>query len=325
MKPQKSTKKRNVVVVILLLLVGISIGGCLVLESGFSTASISQQLSQILEKDGQSVKGCQPNPNDKNKDSDNDGLMDWQEAVYKTDACKPDTDKDGYLDGEEVASGYDPTRSAPGDELEGAQERGLPKNLTQAMAKNISQQMIEGKMGNISSVLNPSSIETSNQVVNDAIKQTITSALNEFSLPDISDNEIIISPDNSQIAIENYAREIVQIISKWEEKVSLDQSQSQMEAEIFLEAIQTRNFGKIDKYIESYNGIAENLKQIPVPSDLKDIHKKQIGIFKVTSNIYKAIREIDQDPLKTVLAIEEYKIVSELTKQILLNLASQLK
>ena len=45
---------------------------------------------------------------DPNLDSDKDGLSDALEDVYKTDKNNPDTDGDGYLDGNEVENGYDP-------------------------------------------------------------------------------------------------------------------------------------------------------------------------------------------------------------------------
>ena len=47
-----------------------------------------------------------------NDDSDQDGLTDVMEDFYKTDKNNPDTDGDGYLDGDEVDNGYDPL--APG-------------------------------------------------------------------------------------------------------------------------------------------------------------------------------------------------------------------
>ena len=43
-----------------------------------------------------------------NKDSDEDGLQDWEERLYKTDTTKADTDGDGSLDGLEVQVGTDP-------------------------------------------------------------------------------------------------------------------------------------------------------------------------------------------------------------------------
>jgi hypothetical protein len=41
-------------------------------------------------------------------DSDNDELTDQEEQEYGTDTSNPDTDGDGYLDGEEVNGGYNP-------------------------------------------------------------------------------------------------------------------------------------------------------------------------------------------------------------------------
>lgn len=51
------------------------------------------------------------------KDSDNDGLIDTEESIYKTDPLNPDTDGDGYSDGVEIKSGYDPLKPAPDDKL----------------------------------------------------------------------------------------------------------------------------------------------------------------------------------------------------------------
>jgi len=41
-------------------------------------------------------------------DSDFDGLDDQSEAKYGTDPKNPDSDGDGYLDGQEVEGGYNP-------------------------------------------------------------------------------------------------------------------------------------------------------------------------------------------------------------------------
>jgi len=41
-------------------------------------------------------------------DTDKDGLIDTQELQFKTDINNPDTDGDGFVDGLEIAKGYDP-------------------------------------------------------------------------------------------------------------------------------------------------------------------------------------------------------------------------
>jgi hypothetical protein len=50
-------------------------------------------------------------------DSDQDGLTDQEEHMIGTDPGKADTDGDGYSDGKEVESGYNPLKPAPGDKV----------------------------------------------------------------------------------------------------------------------------------------------------------------------------------------------------------------
>jgi hypothetical protein len=50
-------------------------------------------------------------------DSDADKLTDLEEELYQTEKRKPDTDGDGYLDGEELINGYNP-KAAGGAKLE---------------------------------------------------------------------------------------------------------------------------------------------------------------------------------------------------------------
>lgn len=50
-------------------------------------------------------------------DSDQDGLTDQEEKMLGTDPQNTDTDGDGYSDGKEVSSGYNPLKPAPGDKI----------------------------------------------------------------------------------------------------------------------------------------------------------------------------------------------------------------
>src|SRR2546423_718695 len=52
------------------------------------------------------------------KDSDNDGLKDWEETLWKTDPHNPDTDGDGTPDGQEVKEGRNPSVKGPNDKLD---------------------------------------------------------------------------------------------------------------------------------------------------------------------------------------------------------------
>jgi hypothetical protein len=50
-------------------------------------------------------------------DYDGDGLSERMELNFHTDLANPDTDGDGYKDGQEVVNGYDPLNPEPGAKL----------------------------------------------------------------------------------------------------------------------------------------------------------------------------------------------------------------
>jgi hypothetical protein len=72
-------------------------------------------------------------PSDPNLDSDSDGLTNAQETTYGTDPLKADTDGDGYLDGDEVANGFNPIGS--GKLILYAYQKPRLKNLSQEQQK----------------------------------------------------------------------------------------------------------------------------------------------------------------------------------------------
>ncbi len=51
------------------------------------------------------------------RDSDNDGLFDWEERLHGSDPFKADTDGDGTFDGTERSLGRDPLKAGPKDML----------------------------------------------------------------------------------------------------------------------------------------------------------------------------------------------------------------
>ena len=51
------------------------------------------------------------------KDSDGDGLKDWEELLWKTDPNKADTDSDGTNDNEEITLNRNPLKAGPDDKI----------------------------------------------------------------------------------------------------------------------------------------------------------------------------------------------------------------
>lgn len=56
-------------------------------------------------------------------DSDGDGLLDWEESLWRTDPLNADTDGDGTNDGDEVDAGRNPTKAGPDDALQDLEQK----------------------------------------------------------------------------------------------------------------------------------------------------------------------------------------------------------
>lgn len=102
----------------------------LLLASGYGLLAVQAQAQEVggVDTDGDGYadevevrNGYSPRHGDKKRlrevDSDNDGLWDDWEIALGTDLLDPDTDGDGYKDGQEVMAGYDP-RARGGEKLE---------------------------------------------------------------------------------------------------------------------------------------------------------------------------------------------------------------
>ncbi len=310
MKPQKFSKKINIIVVVLVLLVGIALGGYLVLKSKTGQADLLKEMAQSLG-DQETVD-----------DFDLDGLKDWEEKIYNTNPINPDTDKDGYLDGEEVAAGYDPTKPAPNDKLAGQptptkRKRPEPGNLTQILIYLLANQVKSGQFpllppsGNLDSLgaLGETLEAAVDEKVIEALQKSSTHFIAEFR-PDFAD-QIKTTEESGLAAIQNYAGEAARRMGKIDSCLGCDNKVLKPDYEVIRECMETQNYEQANCLANSYLQGYQELLKVPVPLDWLDIHKKLLSVFWRYHKIYTYLPEFYQDPLKGIIVIGEYEKVSQ--------------
>lgn len=310
MQPTKKSRKFSILAAILILLAGVLIGGYLVLNSGRGSAGqlTASQLEGLLTGNGLNIGNCQPDANDPNKDSDNDGLKDWQEIqIYHTDPCKADTDGDGYLDGEEIASGYDPLKKAPGDELPGTthnSQRPAPidyntVNLTELLSQKLSEKVANGTDTNFDpqSILNDPIVLDSNPAFANTLLEIIPAFANQFFMPTISDSEIKIANDNSKTSIQNYFDQLQNAFS--EASIESDVGDKNLVAAL-TEVTNNQDFSSFPPLAKYHQLVYEKAKQAVCPPELIPFHKDQLSLFFTVSNYFSALSNTQQDPLRAL-------------------------
>lgn len=88
--------------------------GALALAALVSVGKLLDSIGIPVAKKSNTADVALQNPE---QDADFDGLTNEEESQWETDFQNPDTDGDGFRDGEEVASGHDPRIPGPNDEL----------------------------------------------------------------------------------------------------------------------------------------------------------------------------------------------------------------
>ena len=302
MNPQKSSKRISVIVVILILSAGIIISGYLILQSRITKANIIEQITKNL-KDQEIID-----------DLDYDGLTGWEENLHGTDPENSDTDGDGYLDGEEVISGYDPTKPAPNDRLntDSANSqliRPEPGNLTQLLGYIMGNQ-VKFDLPTLSQnadILGQSVEGAIDDKVAEAIQKASTSFIAEF-IPDFDKTKIEVL-DNSSATVKNYLKQMRDKMGPLESCQDINNFKN--DNEIIEEAISTNNFNQViclaDSYIQSY----EVIKSINPPLNWLDFHTNALETFWSFSKIYKNLPNFNNDPLKGMIILEKFEQVNE--------------
>jgi hypothetical protein len=301
-------RKSNLIVSASILIAGIIIGGFLVLGSKGSMADISTQISGLFKD----TKNQDP----KTIDSDKDGLPDYLEAIYGTDTNNPDTDGDTYLDGEEIMSGYDPLKAGPDDKVSDKAATPRPKpgslagvNLTEELAKAMKEQLNKtdpssafqlDSTGNYATDSNGDAQLTNASIIDNALSEALAKSPQLNFVPTIQDSDIKISSDDSKKAQEDFTSQMVNIISA---KTSF----SKLDIEAAQEAMQTQNYSGLDQYINGYLEAFKAIKEISVPPSWKELHKKNLSLILANANILQVIKTENDDPLRTILALQQYQ------------------
>lgn len=265
-------------------------------------------------------------------DSDQDGLTDEEERVFGTDPLNADTDGDGYSDGAEVKSGYNPLQKAPGDKLTenesvvsrvaGVETDGQKDNLTLEVAQKISE-LTDGES------LENGSVTAEN--VQNMIEEALSEQKVAEEIPPVSREEIIIKEQNYGNLSEEKAAEKRKedftdyIISLYYILASNSPepltSASDLASIIsglsknIISAMSTRNADSLSELSQSGEKILEQFKEIEVPEDVVDLHLKALSLAQYAASLQDDLGAKESDPLAGIVGLSRIQnflgVVSE--------------
>lgn len=261
-------------------------------------------------------------------DSDQDGLSDSEEKVYGTDSHNPDTDSDGYSDGAEVRSGYDPLKKAPGDKLSGfagtrAMAPGANNSADPASAvlgdsakKNLTNDIAE-RVTDLATKSATDNKQISLDDVQALVDQSLTPAVVSVDdFPEVSRAELKIKVQNyGNLSAEkatakkkedftNYIVAVTYIFSSNSSKpiTSLTDAAGMISSIVttITAAISSQNPAALNDIMTSQKKIVEQLKAMEVPEDLVEIHIKALRFALYSQQLVDLIQPKADDPMGSI-------------------------
>src|SRR3989344_3735121 len=238
------------------------------------------------------------------EDWDKDGLNNKEESYWNTDPNNPDTDGDGYLDGEEVASGHDPLIPGPDDLLP------TDENLTMKMSQLTLAGLVEGSLKS-----NSSNYE---QSLNDLADVIADDAVTSFQI-DVSKIELrIIGSDkfSQQNYIEELSRTYEKLLETFiEQMLALEDNLNNIGAYGMAHGGVVKSFaGSSSRYQEIYY----ELLKMGVPKNWESNH---LGVVKIVGELSQASQTVvsgSNDPIKATVGLNKivqlWEILPEITE-----------
>ncbi len=223
------------------------------------------------------------------QDVDKDGLTTLEEKRYRTDPNNPDTDGDGYKDGDEVKAGFDPNGLAGDDNNKQANRLGAGSTGVSNLLGGITGG--SGSGGNGLGRGGPGGLSLNDQTLLDkslpdgqkigALEMDKLFNATSGAVPVVDTKKLSISKDNSQQAKRQFVANVAGLIKSntpFPPKYSLGE---------YLKDIENNNRVMLEKVKVSNEIVSRKLWQMQVPSDLAASDARLIGMLEAHS---KALR-----------------------------------
>lgn len=226
-------------------------------------------------------------------DSDDDGIADWEEALWGTSPYNADTDGDGQSDFVYIQAEKTARAEASGASLEDED------NETEALAKQIFATTIAYQEKGLSSV---QAFEQLNRTLGAQISQTA-------DLPDIYSMQDVTVDANKSAT--QYAMDILTLMEPYQNEIGTElaivsgvQNKAQM-------AQQLRGIAT------TYQTLENETRAVSVPSGFGEYHAALLNTYFKLKTAANNMAELDGNPVVGIIGIQQYNNASDQFTQLL--------
>ena len=277
----------------------------------YFSGSKNGQAKDVAEQEKSPLIAAVEQTSQLDKDSDGDGLKDWEELLWKTDQNKADTDGDGTSDGEEINLDRDPLKAGPNDKISDkedlvAQEKAIADSKQNTMTTVYARRFMEAYL-----TLKNQKRELTDSDKDGLVKSLMDNIKSDIKIKDSYDISNIKIIGGQKANLEKYAREI--------KKILVDEKPIKENVVIvFNRLLENLNDKKnADTYESDAKKILDNgeaykqgvtkLVSVEAPDILAGYHLALINNLNGMQEAVMAMFVVASDPMKGLAGFELYR------------------
>lgn len=253
--------------------------------------------------------------NNSTADSDQDGLLNWEETLWGTDANNSDSDGDKTKDGEEVKLSRNPAKAGPDDKLsttvsgQGTVKKAAPLENTQTakLSRELFANYMEAKRLGV-----PLNAGIQNQIIQQTFSdKSLGLSAKRYSVADIkvaatsaTSGGVVLVSD-----VKKYGNDLGKAILAGSSSATGPAQSSASEIEILFAAIteeKPEEISKLAPIVRDYTVTLNQLAQVEVPKDLLGYHLELLNNMSRLLTDIKSFQLIFDDPMVGLVGINNY-------------------
>ncbi len=286
----------------LLAILAVGAGMSLWYSTGNLTASLENTVvSPPSQLSGADASAC--------IDTDSDGLCDYDETYWNTDFKNPDTDGDGFKDGEEVLTGHDPVKAGPDDLLNDR------RNLTQRASALL--------LGGIAT----GDLDTGSPKYQASIDRLVQDIFDQYDKNVATDTDSLVTNQGSLDDLVTYGTTMSRTMQPMFLEINANFISFLGTASVSLAdlpSIEKKYPGQFkafaaaaDAEVTAFSSRISAIKAIKVPVQMESFHRSMLAYLHGMQQRYAAVKNISHDPLMGIISLQVLSTLADTTPVIL--------
>lgn len=281
------------------IIIGLTIGGALIGGALF----LARKETTVTARQPLSAEGVAKVNELLAKDTDRDGLMDWEEELWQTDSTASDTDNDGTPDGEEIRLKRNPLAAGPNDPLDEETIRAkvnepLPpeeKTRTAEFSRAFFNRYLDARR-EFGGKLPPNALES-------LLAHSLTDLPTESEATPWSAKDLTVS-DGGAEDLRRYGNELAEAIAT-SSPPDLEDA-----GEIISRAISKESEEELvllAPHLAAYERFIALLRSLPVPKEAVRAHLELLNAVEGARQGLSGVRALWSDPLNALPSLELFQ------------------